>query len=185
MKRSIRGSHSENRIRDGSGILFDVDVLKKTEGALQTREHEIHGIIETIPSMLWSTSPTGEVTHISQRVLGYPAFLSRIFFIWVGRELFIQMILRKPRRHFPRRSRLESRTVQHTVYDVEMGNIAGITQAENPYVIMAGLFSGTGFRLTSMSENEQRTIFAKCGSSLPKLRESRPWQSCHPRSLTN
>src|ERR1700733_5615222 len=26
-------------IRDGSGILFDIDVLKKTESALQMREH--------------------------------------------------------------------------------------------------------------------------------------------------
>ena len=29
------------------------------------------GIIETIPSMLWSTSPTGEPTHLSQRFLEY------------------------------------------------------------------------------------------------------------------
>jgi PAS domain S-box-containing protein len=35
------------------------------------REHELLGIIETIPSMLWSTSPTGETTHLSQRVLEY------------------------------------------------------------------------------------------------------------------
>ena len=53
------------------GTSTDIDVLKKTETALQTREHELLGIIETIPSMLWSTSPTGEVTHISQRVLEY------------------------------------------------------------------------------------------------------------------
>src|SRR4029077_16405626 len=53
------------------GILFDIDELKKTEGALQEREHELLGIIDTIPSMLWSASPTGEVTHISQRVLDY------------------------------------------------------------------------------------------------------------------
>ena len=35
------------------------------------REHELLGIIETIPSMLWSASPTGETTHLSQRVLEY------------------------------------------------------------------------------------------------------------------
>jgi PAS domain S-box-containing protein len=35
------------------------------------REHELVGIIETIPSMLWSTSPTGEPTHNSQRLLEY------------------------------------------------------------------------------------------------------------------
>jgi PAS domain S-box-containing protein len=71
MQMSRRVSRSENRILDGSGILFDIDVSKKTERALQMRQHEIHGIIETIPSMLWSASPTGEVTHISQRVLEY------------------------------------------------------------------------------------------------------------------
>jgi hypothetical protein len=55
------------------GTSTDIDALKKTETALQMREHELLGIIETIPSMLWSTSPTGEVTHISQRVLEYTA----------------------------------------------------------------------------------------------------------------
>jgi PAS domain S-box-containing protein len=58
-------------IRDGYGILFDRDVLKKTESAFQMREHELFGITETIPPMLWSASPAGEVTHISQRVREY------------------------------------------------------------------------------------------------------------------
>ena len=53
------------------GILFDINALKETESALQTREHELVGIIETIPSLLWSASPIGEVTHISQRVREY------------------------------------------------------------------------------------------------------------------
>jgi PAS domain S-box-containing protein len=53
------------------GTLTNIDALKKTERALQTREHQLLGIIETIPSMLWSTSPAGEVTHINQRVLEY------------------------------------------------------------------------------------------------------------------
>src|SRR5277367_2818863 len=45
--------------------------MKKTETALQMREHELLGIIETIPAMLWSTSPAGEPTHLSQRFLEY------------------------------------------------------------------------------------------------------------------
>jgi hypothetical protein len=53
------------------GTLTNVDALKETEQALQTREHQLLGIIETIPSMLWSTSPTGETTHLSQRVVEY------------------------------------------------------------------------------------------------------------------
>jgi PAS domain S-box-containing protein len=35
------------------------------------REHELRSIIETIPSMLWSTSPAGNTTHLSQRCLEY------------------------------------------------------------------------------------------------------------------
>src|SRR5580698_2282607 len=53
------------------GTSTDIDSLKQTEQSLQTREHELIGIIETIPSMLWSASPAGEVTHISQRVREY------------------------------------------------------------------------------------------------------------------
>ena len=61
----------EGRIVRWYGILFDIDELKKTESALQAREHELLGIIETIPSMLWSVSPTGETTHLSQRCVEY------------------------------------------------------------------------------------------------------------------
>jgi PAS domain S-box-containing protein len=53
------------------GTLTNIDALKETESALQAREHELLGIIETIPSMLWSTAPTGEPTHLSQRLLEY------------------------------------------------------------------------------------------------------------------
>jgi PAS domain S-box-containing protein len=53
------------------GTLTNIEALKETEQALQLREHELLGIIETIPSMLWSTSPTGKTTHLSQRVLEY------------------------------------------------------------------------------------------------------------------
>jgi PAS domain S-box-containing protein len=45
--------------------------LKQSESALQTREHQLLGIIETIPSQLWSTSPTGELTHLSKNILEY------------------------------------------------------------------------------------------------------------------
>src|SRR5258708_5299504 len=53
------------------GTLTNIDALKETESALQMRKHELLGIIETIPSMLWSISPIGETTHLSQRVLEY------------------------------------------------------------------------------------------------------------------
>jgi PAS domain S-box-containing protein len=52
------------------------------------REHELLGIIETIPAMLWSASPTLEPTHLSKRLLEYfgapfEEFVNR------GRERFI------------------------------------------------------------------------------------------------
>jgi PAS domain S-box-containing protein len=64
------------RDEDGSvikwyGILFDINALKETAHALQMREQELLGIIETIPSMLWSISPTGEITYLSQRIVEY------------------------------------------------------------------------------------------------------------------
>lgn len=71
MNRSIPLRDDEGRILKWYGILFDINALKETESALQTREHELLGIIETIPSMLWSTSPTGEPTHLSKRILEY------------------------------------------------------------------------------------------------------------------
>jgi PAS domain S-box-containing protein len=45
--------------------------LRRRESALRAREHQLLGIIETIPSMLWSISPTGEITHVNQRVVEY------------------------------------------------------------------------------------------------------------------
>ena len=71
LSRSLPLRDDEGRIVKWYGILFDVDSLKEIERALQTREHQLLGIIETIPSMLWSISPTGETTHLSQRVLDY------------------------------------------------------------------------------------------------------------------
>ncbi len=71
LNRSLPLRDDEGKILKWYGILFDVNSLKETEHALQMREHELLGIIETIPSMLWSTSPTGEPTHLSQRLLEY------------------------------------------------------------------------------------------------------------------
>jgi PAS domain S-box-containing protein len=53
------------------GIHTDIDALKQVEGELQAREHQLQGIVETIPSMFWSTSPDGEVVHINKRVREY------------------------------------------------------------------------------------------------------------------
>jgi PAS domain S-box-containing protein len=71
LNRSLPLRDDEGRIVKWLGILFDVNALKETESTLRTREHELVGIIETIPSMLWSTWPSGEAHHLSQRMLEY------------------------------------------------------------------------------------------------------------------
>jgi PAS domain S-box-containing protein len=71
LNRSLPLRDDEGKIVKWYGILFDVNSLKETESALQTREHQLLGIIETIPSMIWSASPTLEPTHLSKRLLEY------------------------------------------------------------------------------------------------------------------
>jgi PAS domain S-box-containing protein len=61
----------EGKVVKWYGTLMNIDALKETESALQTREHQLLGIIETIPSMLWSLWPSGEPNHLSQRLLEY------------------------------------------------------------------------------------------------------------------
>jgi PAS domain S-box-containing protein len=53
------------------GVHTDIDALKQAESALQMREHELLHIVDTVPSMLWAASPTGEATHISRRLSEY------------------------------------------------------------------------------------------------------------------
>jgi PAS domain S-box-containing protein len=53
------------------GVHTDIDALKQAESALRMREHELLHIIDTVPSMLWAASPTGEATHISRRLSEY------------------------------------------------------------------------------------------------------------------
>src|SRR5271170_5261527 len=67
LNRSLPLRDDEGKIVKWYGILFDVNSLKETESALQMREHELVGIIETIPSMLWSLWPNGEPSHLSKR----------------------------------------------------------------------------------------------------------------------
>jgi PAS domain S-box-containing protein len=71
LNRSLPIRDDEGKVIKSYGMLFDIDVLKKTETALQAREHELIGIIETIPAMLWSFWPTGEPNHLSRRHLEY------------------------------------------------------------------------------------------------------------------
>ncbi|QEE28886.1 PAS domain S-box protein [Terriglobus albidus] len=71
LNRSLPLRDDEGEIIKWYGILFDINALKVAEQNLQAREYELRRIVETIPSMIWSTSPTGEITHLSQRLLNY------------------------------------------------------------------------------------------------------------------
>ncbi len=71
LNRDLPLRDDEGNIIKWYGVLTNIDALKKTETALQMREHELLGIIETIPSMLWSLWPSGEPNHLSQRLLDF------------------------------------------------------------------------------------------------------------------
>ena len=71
---NVRGEplrDADGRVQSWYGVLLDVDDQKKAEDASRESELKLRKIIETIPSMLWSTGPSGEPTHINQRVLDY------------------------------------------------------------------------------------------------------------------
>jgi PAS domain S-box-containing protein len=53
------------------GTATDVTERKRAEEALRDSEYKLRQIIETVPSLLWSTDPNGEPTHINQRMLDY------------------------------------------------------------------------------------------------------------------
>ena len=55
------------------GVAYVVDLTDQKHAEKKSRESELklREIIETIPSMLWSTAPDGEPTHVNQRILDY------------------------------------------------------------------------------------------------------------------
>src|SRR5258708_11064947 len=53
------------------GTATDVTDRKRAEEALRESEYKLRQIIETVPGLLWSTDPDGELTHVNQRFLDY------------------------------------------------------------------------------------------------------------------
>jgi PAS domain S-box-containing protein len=71
---NVRGEplrDSGGRVQNWYGVLIDIDNQKRAEETSRESELKLCEIIETMPSMLWSTAPDGEPTHINQRILDY------------------------------------------------------------------------------------------------------------------
>jgi PAS domain S-box-containing protein len=60
-----RGSNGE--IMQWFGGSFDIDDVKRSEEELRKSEAELRTILDTIPGMVWSAGPTGEVEYLGKR----------------------------------------------------------------------------------------------------------------------
>jgi len=52
-------------------VLTDIEGRKRTEEALRSSEHHLRLITETIPALVWRTTPDGEIDYVNRRVLEY------------------------------------------------------------------------------------------------------------------
>jgi PAS domain S-box-containing protein len=53
------------------GVNLDIEELKRAEQALRLSESNLRQVIDTVPGLLWSIGPDGELTKINQGVLDY------------------------------------------------------------------------------------------------------------------
>jgi len=61
---------------------------RRAEEALRESEHQLHQIIDTVPSFLWSADPTGEPTYVNQRALTTVACGLRNLSMVVGKHSY-------------------------------------------------------------------------------------------------
>jgi PAS domain S-box-containing protein len=151
---------------------MNIDALKETEHALQTREHQLLGIIETIPAMLWSASPDGEPTHLSQRFLEYrgTSFEEFVKRGWDGlhsddREESAMAFFRAIETG-------ESYNVIHRYRRADGEYRWHHSMGEPLRDPTARSFSGMVFRSTSMIGNRQKTILGIRATSSAQRRKS-------------
>jgi len=62
---------SNGQIARWYGGSFDIDDVKRGEEELQKSETELRTILDTLPGMVWSAGPTGEVEYLSRKVRTY------------------------------------------------------------------------------------------------------------------
>src|SRR5882672_7943844 len=79
---------SDGTILQWVGVNLDIEERKCAEQALRESEYKLRQIIETVPSLLWSTDPAGEPTQLSQRLLDYSGMQFEDF-LHGGWEAFI------------------------------------------------------------------------------------------------
>src|SRR5258705_10796007 len=65
-----------NPLRDKTGRIVkwygtnvDIENLKQTERRLRESEYKLRQIFETLPALLWSSRPDGELSDVNQRIL--------------------------------------------------------------------------------------------------------------------
>src|SRR5713101_390276 len=70
--------HRKVPLRDANGNIvkwygssLDIEERKTAEEKLRRSERDLHSIIETIPTMVWSAAPDGSVDFFNPRWLGY------------------------------------------------------------------------------------------------------------------
>jgi PAS domain S-box-containing protein len=62
---------SDGTLLQWVGVNMDIDELKCAEEGLRESEHKLRKIIETVPGLIWSADPAGELTQFNQRLLDY------------------------------------------------------------------------------------------------------------------
>lgn len=62
---------SDGTVRSWYGVLIDIDERRKAEEELRESEYKLSQVIETVPSLIWSTDPAGEPTQLNQRIFDY------------------------------------------------------------------------------------------------------------------